>query len=161
ALTGRLPIEAPDAISLMVRVASEDPTPPKHYRPDLPRAISAALLRSLQKDPEARFKDAAAFAEALYEGRKSRPDTRQPSAELPSDEATGKGAGRRVRMVVVERVLERAPMGFVGRAVEALRAAGAMAEPLQGGRVAAVFGADQQHGPEVAGRAVLCALTLR
>lgn len=144
ALTGRLPIEAPDAISLMVRVASEDPTPPEVYRPDLPRPFSVALLRSLEKEPSKRFPTAGEFALALQEA--SQPRERRPSAELPAfpqeREAGWREGSRHVTVVVVERASAQAPSGFVGNAIETLRAAGGMAEPLGGGRVAALFGAD-------------------
>jgi tetratricopeptide (TPR) repeat protein len=165
ALTGRLPIEAPDAISLMVRVASEDPTPPTVYRPDLPSALSEALLRALQKDPDQRYSSAAAFAQALAAAHKPQ-NSRRGSAELPAvslrqTAPIAQDGPRMVTMVVVERAGQRAPTGFVGRAIEVLRAAGGMAEPLGGGRVAALFGVHSDPASAFGEAALRAVLSLR
>jgi hypothetical protein len=63
-LTGRLPFEGPP-LTVLQRIVHDDPPPPSQFRPDLPAAVEAAILRALRKDPGERFPDARAFAAAL------------------------------------------------------------------------------------------------
>jgi serine/threonine-protein kinase len=64
-VTGRLPFEAESPLSLALKHISEDPTPPRHYAPDLSEAAEAAILRALRKEPDSRFPTAQAMVEAL------------------------------------------------------------------------------------------------
>ncbi len=64
-VTGRLPFEAETLPQLCTMVATETPAAPIVHRPDLPQAISDAVLRCLVRAPEARFPDAAELAAAL------------------------------------------------------------------------------------------------
>jgi serine/threonine protein kinase len=64
-VTGRLPFEAESPLSLALKHISEDPTPPRHYVPDLPEAVEAVILRALRKEPSSRFPTAQAMVEAL------------------------------------------------------------------------------------------------
>jgi hypothetical protein len=64
-VTGRLPFESESPLSLALKHISEDPTPPRHYVPDLPEAVEAVILRALRKEPSGRFPTAQAMVEAL------------------------------------------------------------------------------------------------
>jgi len=64
-LTARLPFEAENLPQLCTMVATETPKAPRAHRPDLPRALSDAVLRCLERAPEARFADAAELVSAL------------------------------------------------------------------------------------------------
>jgi serine/threonine protein kinase len=46
----------------------EPPPPPRSVKPDLPAHIDQVILKALEKDPEKRWKDAGALAEALEGG---------------------------------------------------------------------------------------------
>src|SRR5262245_53782671 len=63
-LTGRLPFEGPP-MPVLHRIVHDEPPPPSQFRPDLPAAVEAAILRALRKNPSERFGDAQAFAAAL------------------------------------------------------------------------------------------------
>jgi hypothetical protein len=63
-LTGRLPFEGPP-LTVLHRIVHEAPPPPSQFRPGLPAAVEAAILRAMRKDPGERFPDARAFAAAL------------------------------------------------------------------------------------------------
>jgi serine/threonine protein kinase len=90
ALTGRLPFPPSDTGSEyeVLRGHIELPPPPlASLKPDIPAALSALVMRSLEKDPDRRFQSAAEFLGALidYEQNSattreeaSRPVTRQP-----------------------------------------------------------------------------------
>jgi serine/threonine protein kinase len=50
-VTGRVLFEAESSLSLALKHISEDPTPPRHYAPQLPEAVEAIILRALAKAP--------------------------------------------------------------------------------------------------------------
>jgi len=64
-VTGRQPFEAPSAIEVAFLRLKSPPTPPRQYRPDLPQAWEAVILRCLARDPAERFESAGAVVEAL------------------------------------------------------------------------------------------------
>ncbi len=64
-LTGAPPFEADSPYALILRHIHTPPPPPRTLRPDLPPALEAVILRSLEKDPASRYPDAASFAAAL------------------------------------------------------------------------------------------------
>jgi tetratricopeptide (TPR) repeat protein len=64
-LSGVRPFDGGSALSVAVRRLTESPRPPRELVPDLDPAWEAAILRSLDRLPEARFSSATAFAEAL------------------------------------------------------------------------------------------------
>jgi serine/threonine-protein kinase len=63
-LTGRRPFEGDSAAGVALKRLSEDPQPPTVHGP-VPPALSAIVMRALERDPEKRYPDAGAFAEAL------------------------------------------------------------------------------------------------
>lgn len=50
-LTGRPPFDDRDLLALVSRVATESPTSPRDVRPEVPRALAAAVLQCLEKVP--------------------------------------------------------------------------------------------------------------
>jgi serine/threonine-protein kinase len=66
-LTGTTPFGGGSAASIMVRHAYDVAVPPSLRRPDrnIPAALDRVVMRALEKQPEARFRDAAEFAQAL------------------------------------------------------------------------------------------------
>lgn len=67
-LTGATPFGGSSATEIMLRHAHDDVVPPSLLRPDrgIPPALDHVVLRALDKRPEARFADAAAFARAVW-----------------------------------------------------------------------------------------------
>jgi hypothetical protein len=95
-LTGRLPFEGPP-LTVLHRIVHDDPPPPSQFRPDLPAAVEAAILRALRKTPSERFPDARAFAEALapVPGTAAAAPTKPPApAGATTRPATHPGARR-------------------------------------------------------------------
>jgi serine/threonine protein kinase len=68
--TGRVPFDDDDTARLVQRVISEPAPRVETLRPDLPPELRDILDRAIAKDPEARFADAAALADAIaaFEG---------------------------------------------------------------------------------------------
>lgn len=64
-LTGRLPHEGASVREIVHRALSRPPRPPSELIPTLPATIDDICLRALSREPEQRFHDGAAMAEAL------------------------------------------------------------------------------------------------
>ncbi|HEY2072215.1 MAG TPA: serine/threonine-protein kinase, partial [Gaiellaceae bacterium] len=67
-LTGRLPFDADDPLTLVVKHRDEPPPLVTDIRPDAPPALAATADAALAKDPAARPQDGAALADALSAG---------------------------------------------------------------------------------------------
>ena len=63
--TGRLPFTGNDALTILSQHVHAPPVPPRVLRSDLPRGLELLILRLLEKNPEARFQNAADTAAAL------------------------------------------------------------------------------------------------
>jgi eukaryotic-like serine/threonine-protein kinase len=55
-LTGRLPFEGANNYSLMYQITNVEPRPPSAFRPELPAALDAIVLRAMAKDRAARYR---------------------------------------------------------------------------------------------------------
>jgi serine/threonine-protein kinase len=64
-LTGRPPFQGESPIAIGFAQVHETPTPPRTLRPEVPEAVSVAILKALAKDAKDRYVDAAAFRAAL------------------------------------------------------------------------------------------------
>jgi serine/threonine protein kinase len=63
-LTGSLPFEGP-AHDLLKKIVEENPRPPRELVPSLPRDLEAICLKALAKQPDERYRSAAALARDL------------------------------------------------------------------------------------------------
>lgn len=73
AVSGRLPFEASNLPALIVRQATESAPTVMGAAPGLPPALAAAIDRCLATDPDERFADGEALAEALAPPAETRP----------------------------------------------------------------------------------------
>jgi uncharacterized RDD family membrane protein YckC len=64
-LTGKMPFESKHMVQLLATVLEKPAESPAKYRREIPKALCAAVLRCLAKDPLARFKDYAELRAAL------------------------------------------------------------------------------------------------
>jgi serine/threonine-protein kinase len=71
-LTGRAPIDADGIVEVVWKLKYGDVPPLLTLRPDVPAAIAAVLMRCLSSDPDARYADARALADALEAAMESR-----------------------------------------------------------------------------------------
>ena len=81
ALTGKVPFEGDQAVTVALKQVSETPRRPSAINPKVPPALDAVVMRALAKDPAARFKDDEAFVKALDAAE------RAPDAPRPEDTA--------------------------------------------------------------------------
>jgi len=64
-LVGHTPFAAEDILALLQKVIRDEPTPPSHFRSDVPPLVDEAILRALSKAPGDRFATIADFADVL------------------------------------------------------------------------------------------------
>ncbi len=68
-LTGNVPFEGDSAVSIALKQVSVEPVPPSHINPEVSPALEAVVMRSLAKEPTARFASADEFIAALQQAR--------------------------------------------------------------------------------------------
>ncbi len=84
-VTGQRPIKGDSEYSIMRAQVEQIPVPPMELNPGLPARISAIILKSLAKDPAARFQSAREFQAALYDAGY----VAQATAAVPQRPAAG------------------------------------------------------------------------
>jgi eukaryotic-like serine/threonine-protein kinase len=67
-ITGRLPIEGTTQVQVIAGHLQQAPLPPDQIHPKIPAALSATVMRALEKNPRERWQTAEAFLAALDEG---------------------------------------------------------------------------------------------
>jgi hypothetical protein len=85
-VTGRLPFEGP-AVAVLPRIVSDEPVPPRRFRPDLDPALESAILRAMRKEPAERYRDAPEFA-AVLGSTQVRPTAVSAKGSSPSEDPT-------------------------------------------------------------------------
>jgi serine/threonine protein kinase/DNA-binding CsgD family transcriptional regulator len=63
--TGQLPFSSDDIPALLLQQVKQTPPPPRLHAPELPSAIEAVILKSLEKNPVRRYQSGQAMADAL------------------------------------------------------------------------------------------------
>ena len=58
-LTGNLPFEADNAVSVAIMQLQADPTPPRQINSEIPEGLEEITLKAMQKDPSKRYQSAA------------------------------------------------------------------------------------------------------
>jgi eukaryotic-like serine/threonine-protein kinase len=70
-LTGQLPFEADNAVSVAIMQLQTDPKPPREINPSIPEGLEEITLRAMQKDPERRYQSAAEMLRDIEEFRRN------------------------------------------------------------------------------------------
>jgi hypothetical protein len=78
-LTGRPPFQADNQVDVILKVATEEPVPPRRIEPGVPRDLEAVCLKCLQKDPGRRYASAQALADDLLRFLKGEPTVARPA----------------------------------------------------------------------------------
>ncbi|MGH2910850.1 MAG: Stk1 family PASTA domain-containing Ser/Thr kinase [Solirubrobacteraceae bacterium] len=68
-LTGNVPFEGDSAVSIALKQVSVEPVPPSRINPEVSPALEGVVMRSLAKEPAARFASADEFIAALQQAR--------------------------------------------------------------------------------------------
>jgi len=64
-LVGRPPFEGSTPVEVLMRVLSEEPTPPRKLDPSIPVDLETIVLKCLEKEPQRRYESARALADDL------------------------------------------------------------------------------------------------
>ena len=115
-MTGRLPFDAPDATTFLVKHLKEPPLDPRAIVPSIPEELGALVLQLLEKDPKARPVDAHRIESDLTLLAKARkipipvePESDPASVRPPAKTLPHVTADQWVRRTVVfQQMLERA-----------------------------------------------------
>jgi len=150
ALAGRPPFDAPTSMAQLVRVVTDEPTPPP---PATPPWLRDVLRRALTRDKASRMGSMAELASALESGLAS--STGAPVAPAPAAAIVPLGDEVRIVSVLLAEELE----GFEAFAA-AVRAEHGQPSPLVGRRGVGIFGGEAWRGDE-AERAVRAGLAVR
>lgn len=70
-LTGQLPFEADNAVSVAVMQLQVDPKMPRSINPDIPEGLEEITIQAMQKDPNNRYQTAAAMLMDLEDFKKN------------------------------------------------------------------------------------------
>ncbi len=73
AATGRLPFDAPDAVSVAMKQVNDLPAPPREINPDIDPALEAIIMKAMAKNPAERFITARDMRSALNDYLSGRP----------------------------------------------------------------------------------------
>jgi eukaryotic-like serine/threonine-protein kinase len=79
-LTGAPPFNYDSATAILAAIIADKPVLVQKLRPDIPAGLAAVVMRSLEKDPSARFADVGEFAAALAPHGPTREDQGQSPA---------------------------------------------------------------------------------
>jgi hypothetical protein len=81
-LTGKLPFSDSSIMETIVRTLNDDPVPPRHLVPGIPKDLEDICLKCLNKDARYRYASAAALAEDLRLFLEDSPITARPAGVL-------------------------------------------------------------------------------
>lgn len=72
-ITGKLPFDGTDAVSVAVKQVNEIPDPPSAHNPNIDPTLEAIIMKAMEKDPERRFQSASEMRHALNDWLAGRP----------------------------------------------------------------------------------------
>src|SRR5262249_55768554 len=81
-LAGHVPLQAKDLMTMLILVCTEEPVPPRQFRPDLPPDLETICLKCLEKEPAKRYASAAALADDLRRFLDNLPIAARPMGRL-------------------------------------------------------------------------------
>jgi serine/threonine protein kinase len=64
-LTGEKPFTGKTSMEILVKVANQDPVPPRKIKPEIPEPIEAVVLKAMEKERDRRYSTVVALAEDL------------------------------------------------------------------------------------------------
>ncbi|MEE3449745.1 MAG: Stk1 family PASTA domain-containing Ser/Thr kinase [Acutalibacteraceae bacterium] len=66
-LTGKLPFDADNAVSVAIMQLQSDPVPPRKLNPDIPAGLEEIIIKTMQKDAKKRYRSASEMLSDLQQ----------------------------------------------------------------------------------------------
>jgi serine/threonine-protein kinase len=106
-LSGELPFMHESATGILAAILTEKPVPIGKRCPDIPRPLADAVMKALEKNPDARFADVREFAAAIapYGPPRDDPTLAAVALELAGVGKRGSSAKRRKLLLALTAVL--------------------------------------------------------
>ena len=70
-LTGKLPFEADNAVSVAIMQLQADPKPPRDINPAIPEGLEEITRKAMQKNPDHRYQSAAEMLEDIEQFKRN------------------------------------------------------------------------------------------
>jgi len=70
-LTGKLPFDADNAVSVAIMQLQSDPEPPRKINPEIPVGLEEIIIKTMQKDPKKRYRSASEMLSDIYKFHKN------------------------------------------------------------------------------------------
>lgn len=84
-LTGRVPFTADSPVAISLKHIQAQPVAPSELNQNIPPSIESVILKALAKDPDERYQQAEALAEAYWQALNQEPDTIQEEHNASSE----------------------------------------------------------------------------
>jgi beta-lactam-binding protein with PASTA domain/serine/threonine protein kinase len=81
AVTGHLPFDGPDAVSVAMKQVKEQPLPPSHYKRDIDPSLEQIIMKAMDKDPRRRYSTALEMRQVLTDYLAGRLNSRFANAQ--------------------------------------------------------------------------------
>jgi serine/threonine protein kinase len=81
-VTGEKPFPGQNITTVIYKIVNEEPVPPKQVNPSIHPGISAVVMRSLAKDPDARYQSCREMLEELRNYRSLGPSSGNPQSTM-------------------------------------------------------------------------------
>ncbi len=91
-LSGEVPFDADSKVGVAMKIMNDEPVPLEVRNPRVPSVLAGIIQRAMSKDPERRYQDAAALAEALAGFARW---SEQLTGGLPIDDSVPRGEADR------------------------------------------------------------------
>lgn len=140
-LTGQTPFRGESAFAVMHQHLFAEPEPVSRFRPHIPPAVEAVILRALRKDPAERFDDAGQMREALTDAltQASMPTAQATAPRPPATRSGGRTTPRNKFPVSLRPSVDHA-LALLGCLLSVLCARGHLVDTAHFGRVALAAG---------------------
>ena len=151
--TRELPFTGDQPATILLKIITETPVPPRRIRPEIPAWLERVILRAMSRAPSGRYSSAGEMLQALDARDLGEPAADDATPQVDAFAQTGaysvSSASLEVRQVCLLCAKPISPgIEIAPTSVRAMEQAGGIVHQLLGGEVVGLFGLDQTLGDE-------------